>query len=359
MDRSCQKHLEKNDHSAHGGGHQRIVIDLHHSRHGIVWGVEGRKTFQKMWSSILLTSKNIKRAVFWRGEMAFVVFFSLSLLAFFVDARPTPWPLPGYCKYAPPRNSTKKVFVVGLPKSGTTSTGEFFQSLCLRVVKHGLEFTRANGDFTNFTLLQYDVFTNLAEWFYPEMEQAHPGQFVFLVMNRSKESWLISARKHFCFEEWPFSDSNFQSFGLRVYHDEHFRRVYDRFYEEVMRYFGGRWGKDAFLINTEELSDPAVTKPLMKKLANAVGFQGSLPEEYPHSNKRGGQCQYSPDKKNTSLYRPRMYEDLFSERKEMRSILLACCVSFPRPLLLSFPMPHTFPFPSTRSPPFTTSFLPK
>mmetsp|Transcript_802 Transcript_802/g.1360 ORF Transcript_802/g.1360 Transcript_802/m.1360 type:complete len:259 (-) Transcript_802:17-793(-) len=205
---------------------------------------------------------------------------------------------PKYCKEETykdhPRTNEKKVFVVGLPKTGTTSVGEFFRLLCLKVIKHAGDLARADGDFKNFsTFNKAEVVTNSAEWYYADIEEQHKDDFLFIVTNRSKESWLHSARKHFCYLEWPFNDSSFQSFGVRVYHDGHFRRIFDSFYEQTFRYFEGRWGKDAFIVNTDELINPKVAKATMKQLAKVVGYQGPLPEKYPHSNQRSSHCQYS------------------------------------------------------------------
>lgn len=174
--------------------------------------------------------------------------------------------------------------------------GEFFWYLCLKVRKHESELARADGDFKHLkTLKKYDVVTNAAEWYYPEIDEARPGEFVFVIVKRDIENWLLSARKHFCFDEWDFSHSNFQSFGLRTYHDAHFRRVYENFYEQTEKYFKGRWEKDAILVEIDKIrEDPILERAMLKKLASAAGVHpdSRIPLQFPHRNKRPMECQF-------------------------------------------------------------------
>eukprot|EP00009_Paramoeba_aestuarina_P017099 CAMPEP_0201532280 /NCGR_PEP_ID=MMETSP0161_2-20130828/49954_1 /ASSEMBLY_ACC=CAM_ASM_000251 /TAXON_ID=180227 /ORGANISM="Neoparamoeba aestuarina, Strain SoJaBio B1-5/56/2" /LENGTH=284 /DNA_ID=CAMNT_0047935605 /DNA_START=116 /DNA_END=970 /DNA_ORIENTATION=+ len=238
-------------------------------------------------------------------QFPFFPIFLLLLLFFFsfhLDARTFARPAPR-CKHRPvaPRTSTKKVFVIGLPKSGTTSMGAFFYESCMKVRKHEADFARADGDFSNYTTLgRLDVLTNSAEWYYADIEEALPGKFIFVVVKRDVESWLHSARKHFCFDQWDFSDTNFQSFGIRTYNENHFRRVYEMFYREIDVYFADRWEKDAFLVNVDDLSrDQELEIATMKKLAKAAGSSveaEGIGFRLPHQNERKGYCQFGPSR---------------------------------------------------------------
>ena len=87
-------------------------------------------------------------------------------------------PPPHHCKNGrSQRNNSMKVFIVGLPKSGTTSTGELFRKMCLKVTKHASDLAQANGNFSKFySFDNFDVITNSAEWYYPDIEKNHPGK---------------------------------------------------------------------------------------------------------------------------------------------------------------------------------------
>lgn len=194
-----------------------------------------------------------------------------------------------------------KLFVVGLPKSGTTSVGTLLHSMCRHRAKNPRELYRNDGNFTFQTFADYDTVTNAGEWIYPEVDRNYPGVFTFLIARRSnKTAWLRSVKKHFCFREWGKDDADFATWGLTRFHEFHFSRVYDRYYAEVDAYFGARYPPPVD-VDVDRLGDAGYRKATLGAVARAASYPwGGRSVEIPWLNQRSS-CEF---KANDPHHRP-------------------------------------------------------
>ncbi len=94
----------------------------------------------------------------------------------------------------------KKVFVIGLSKTGTTSLHAALERLGYRSIHNPEAMLRLDGEAlsvaTDFAT-SYDALSDLpVAAFYRELDQAFPGSR-FILTTRDEDSWLASCRNHF------------------------------------------------------------------------------------------------------------------------------------------------------------------
>ncbi len=184
-----------------------------------------------------------------------------------------------------------KIFVIGLPRTGTTS-------LCAALLELGLKV--CHTVYTDAALKQADVIADTPGYsFYPELDELFPrAKFVYL--HRSENAWVPSARilvtrvVHRYHDNphafHPLFISGFERvFGSllegrnveKVASDECLLKCYSQHREGVFNYFGGREDQ---LIEID-LSKKESYQGLCKFLN--VGRDVSSCKAFPHLNKLG------------------------------------------------------------------------
>jgi hypothetical protein len=147
-----------------------------------------------------------------------------------------------------------KIFVIGLPKTGTTSLMIALNSLGLRVMHNPSDAQTMSqlraGDCQLAILDKLDGISDLpAACFYQDFDVLYPGS-KFILTLRDIPSWLVSSRR---WEERVIQDVAMQDrkangsvsfyytamFGCWKFHPGRYTRVYRRHVDQVKRYFAG------------------------------------------------------------------------------------------------------------------------
>lgn len=145
------------------------------------------------------------------------------------------------------KNSSPKIFAIGLSKTGTVSLTSALEILGYRTI-HYPRFSYIQGKckIKPKILEKYDAITDTpVAASYPELDKAHPGS-KFILTLRDKEAWLRSCKRHFWKgrfrnnERRAANDLHRQLYGRTDYEQALFSRNYDRHIEEVTSYFKGR-----------------------------------------------------------------------------------------------------------------------
>ncbi len=184
-----------------------------------------------------------------------------------------------------------KIFIVGLPRTGTTSLCSFFLDAGYRV---------AHTAYTKEVFEQADVIADLPIFSdYRRLDRLFP-QSKFIYLNRCLDDWLpsiirllkaLSCRlEHNQQAFQPLLQRSYECiFGCfsspQLLDKNHLSRCFDLHQEKVLKYFSER-PKDLLILN---LSDCHNVSELMESLAHfGCSFEGGLGAgAVPHLNKSG------------------------------------------------------------------------
>lgn len=95
-------------------------------------------------------------------------------------------------------HSNSKIFVIGLPKTGTTSIQAALSILGYRCRHNPMDFRAQamRGCYRFDPVEDWDALSNFGEHFYPQLDLEYPGSR-FILTTREKESWLDSVERQF------------------------------------------------------------------------------------------------------------------------------------------------------------------
>ena len=150
--------------------------------------------------------------------------------------------------------SGKKVFGLGLNKTGTTSLGKALNLLGIKTIHYPFkqatydELRAGNYRLSILNSYQGIVDTPVAPY-YPQLDREYPGsKFIFTV--REPESWLRSIEAHWpVMRQWCERDPQFGRFtdfisaavyGCIEYHRDRFLYAYETHERNVLHYFRNR-----------------------------------------------------------------------------------------------------------------------
>ncbi len=185
--------------------------------------------------------------------------------------------------------TNRKIFGIGLGKTGTTTLGKCFKLMGYRHYEPDqqtrtalLRDIRKNNDYSGAREIieQFDTFEDLP-WplIYPWLDEQYPGSKFILTVRRDGPTWLDSLKQHSMRSAPSWRESRKLTYGFEYPQDD--EQAYLEFSEnhcrEVRDYFAGRdsdflelcWGPD---IGWEQLC------PFLEVDIPAVDF--------PHANKR-------------------------------------------------------------------------
>jgi hypothetical protein len=151
-------------------------------------------------------------------------------------------------------SETRKVFGLGLSRTGTTSLGGALEMLGIPT-KH-YPYDRAtyaeltSGTYRLSVLEKFDAVVDITVApYYAQLDRAYPGS-KFILTTRDMESWLRAIEKHFAFlESWDDMNEPFRRFtefinacvfGSLRFSAERFRYVYETHDANVREYFRDR-----------------------------------------------------------------------------------------------------------------------
>jgi hypothetical protein len=149
---------------------------------------------------------------------------------------------------------TRKVFGLGLSRTGTTSLGQALE--ILGIPTRHYPYNRAtyaeltSGTYRLSVLEEVDAIVDITVApYYAQLDRAYPGS-KFILTTREMESWLRAIEKHFAFlESWDDMNEPFRQFtefinaavfGSLRFNAERFRYVYETHRANVCAYFEGR-----------------------------------------------------------------------------------------------------------------------
>lgn len=148
----------------------------------------------------------------------------------------------------------RKVFGLGLNKTGTTSLGEALNVLGIRTIhypfKKAIYRELTSGCYRLSILDDYDAIVDTpAAPYYPQLDAAWPGS-KFILTVREPESWLRSIEAHWpVMRDWCRCDPQFGRFtdfisavvyGTLEYNRDRFLYAYETHTRNVLHYFRGR-----------------------------------------------------------------------------------------------------------------------
>ena len=185
----------------------------------------------------------------------------------------------------------KKIFNVGLPKTGTSSFEAAMTSLDYRVIKAGWGGWWYNHLWkrTSFPHDNWDCLSNFAEWHFEQLDRRYPDA-KFVLTLRDIDGWCNSVSMQL--RRDAKDDFHRKKMGQRyrkiyidvfrslTYHESHFKQLFLEHQEKVCNYCEPM-GEERFLILRLEDNDK------MKKLCKFLGKSYSH-QKYPHEHKTLG-----------------------------------------------------------------------
>lgn len=181
------------------------------------------------------------------------------------------------------RQSARKVFGIGLPKTGTMSLYRGLSILGFDAVHYPIKTTIPaiqRGRYSAFD--DHEAFANCGEWHFAALEREYP-QAKFIWTHRPLEQWLSSVRKHFEFyrparRNTRQYENRLEVFATTVFDPDVMATIYTAHSHAVEMHFAGR-GNLLVLDVTESNA--------WRKLCEFV--EVSAPDqEFPHENKANG-----------------------------------------------------------------------
>jgi len=176
----------------------------------------------------------------------------------------------------------KKILVVGLSKTGTTSLHDAFEILGIKSIHYPQPYHLVGQALKfrwHWKFERVRAFSDLpVVAFLDDLLKKYPDSYI-IYTNRNKAAWLESCRKHF---ELPAINAKGEALRLKVYGSpifdlDLFSKKYDKHSEMISKRFNGH---PNFLEIRVEQEDKWTS------LCNFIGFP--IPDvEYPFSNKRG------------------------------------------------------------------------
>jgi len=131
-----------------------------------------------------------------------------------------------------------KVFVIGLPRTGTKSLHTVLSQLGYRSHHHPGEFRflQLNGEF-QFPG-QWDALCGFGVGIYPQLDENYPNSRFILTM-RNKDDWLKSMKwKHGRRPDTRIgSQTRIDIFGCQRFNAQRYSYVFDQHYKNVVGYF--------------------------------------------------------------------------------------------------------------------------
>ncbi len=155
-------------------------------------------------------------------------------------------------------NKERKIFCIGLPRTGTTSIHLAFQYLGIKSLHFPKELWQ---DLHHPITTKYQAFSDTPlSLLYPKIDKEFPGS-LFILSTRERAAWLRSCEwmfrhksKAWAFHQAPAKTFNQALFGTNDFDEKLFTDTYDRFHRDVKDYFKDR--KDILTFNLEEELNP-------------------------------------------------------------------------------------------------------
>lgn len=177
----------------------------------------------------------------------------------------------------------RKVFVVGLSKTGTTSLHAALEQLGFRAIHNPESMLRAEVDELHFSLAlaaSYDALSDLPiAAFYRELDLAYPGSR-FILTTRDADAWLASCANHFDPSAFhPIAGMKKlveRVYGTPSFQPALFRAALERHNAEVKEYFAAR-PRDLLTI---DIAQAEKWEPLCEFLQLPIPMAA-----YPHENR--------------------------------------------------------------------------
>jgi hypothetical protein len=142
----------------------------------------------------------------------------------------------------------KKIFGIGLSKTGTTSLHHAFELLGLRSVHEPFKPQLLTGDYRCFDEIDAACDVPVVP-FYPQLDQAYPGS-KFILTVRDLPSWLNAMERLFDvtrnMHPFPMAIRTLV-YGVQVFHEDRLKWAYEKHVREVKGYFRGR-SKDLLVL---------------------------------------------------------------------------------------------------------------
>lgn len=182
-----------------------------------------------------------------------------------------------------------KIFGIGLHKTGGTSLCKALEELGYST-RH---FPNPLGIKDGELILKHEVMQGIDAYadrpfhlLYPTADRYYPGS-KFILTIRDKESWMVSAETHFSkirkFLRGPLLGPHttqyvIQLYGSKIFNPELFSKTYDRYHENIERYFEDR-AEDLLHLNI-------CGGEGWEKLCNFLDKPIPI-KPFPHANKKG------------------------------------------------------------------------
>lgn len=185
-----------------------------------------------------------------------------------------------------------KIFVISLPKSGTTSTSFFLESLGLSAI----HWVGNNVDLNQIPLGDKDVFLNLTKSYdvssdapyytlFKELDEMY-NNAKFLLINREINAWALSSLKH---RKREYGNFKTEKTAVTFLENNYFKKNFEEFsfdglkenyyfhQENVLNYFNKKNNFMQISLHDENIEN---------KICNFLNIENINNQKFPHLNKR-------------------------------------------------------------------------
>ncbi|KAJ8603605.1 hypothetical protein CTAYLR_004863 [Chrysophaeum taylorii] len=176
-----------------------------------------------------------------------------------------------------------QIYVVGLPKTGTTTMRGMLKSLGLSVGKNEPELKRNDGNWSFDVFRRYDAVINSNEHIYPQLKKHYPDMRFVVTFRSNRSRWLQSAARHFCFRSWTKADDKYTTWWLRRFDADYFDFFYQRYYRDVFEFFD-----KPIVFDVDSLRNATYVRAFKTALLQVV--QSRRDFDIPHDNSRPECC---------------------------------------------------------------------
>lgn len=142
-------------------------------------------------------------------------------------------------------STRRKIFGIGLPKTGTLSLHTALRNLGINSVHYPINDVIPGLQSCDYqTLEKYGAFVNCGEWHFAALDKHFPDS-LFVYTWREFDDWIVSVEKHFKRYDIPERHSlsylnRLEVFSTVVFDREIMQTVYYAHRESVERYFHSR-----------------------------------------------------------------------------------------------------------------------
>jgi hypothetical protein len=126
----------------------------------------------------------------------------------------------------------KKIFGLGLPKTGTSSLAKYLENMGVPTIHDDVTFFRNRGNVQSIkSLVTYDAYVgSLCVTRYEIIEKFTDAKFI--ITDRDKKTWMESAKIWFSHPGNP--NIRMELFGCPMWDEEKFSKVYDTYITDLV-----------------------------------------------------------------------------------------------------------------------------